>query len=240
MKRFILAVIAAFLLTSCFKNSYSETTYPLCVTFEYSNPSSLFESDSVYYATSFSFDVLCFNNKVADEKTFQGGFALSIARDTTLNLQANPFSMYASSASYGSETCAIFRSNANPSGMPEHAITFLGAENGTCTPTGCYICNTTEVATAILHEDSPYKFKSGEDYYKLIATGYKDNIQTGKAEFYLADWRTKDSLALGWQPFDLSALGVVDAVDFSIESTVEGIPSAFCLDNFIASIYLKY
>ncbi|MGM9748060.1 MAG: DUF4465 domain-containing protein [Candidatus Cryptobacteroides sp.] len=240
MKKIILAACTAILLTSCFKDNYSEMTYPLWATMEYTNPSTIFGTDSVYYKTPFSYDCLLFCNKVGEDGTFYGGFALSMAKDSTLNTKANPFSMFANSAADKSNTCAVYSYRPGTSMMPEHSITFPAAANGTCTLSGCYICNTTQVVTAILHEDSPYKFRSGEDYLKLVARGYKDNVQTGSAEYYLADWRTKDSIALGWKVFDLSKLGSIDAIDFSMESTRDGMPTSFCLDNFLASIYLKY
>ena len=60
---------------------------------------------------------------------------------------------------------------------------------------------------------------------------------TLKLAEYSAD---KDSIVTSWTTFTLDKLGSVDKVDFELQSSKEGIPSSFCMDNFTAQVHLKY
>lgn len=85
------------------------------------------------------------------------------------------------------------------------------------------------------------KFVKG-DYLKLIAKGFAaDGItQTGSTEFYLADYRSVNpvqwKLNTNWEWMDLTVLGEVSYIQFTMESTdseVWGMNTAglFCLDK---------
>ena len=80
------------------------------------------------------------------------------------------------------------------------------------------------------------KFAAG-DWFKVTITGYRTKIQTGGVDVYLADFRNgKTSLLKAWQKVDLSALGLVDSVAFSFDSSDKGqwgvnTPSYVCIDN---------
>ena len=83
-------------------------------------------------------------------------------------------------------------------------------------------------------------FEKG-DYLKLIAKGYLDGELTAEAEIKLAEYSAdKDSIVTSWTTFTLDKLGSVDKVDFELQSSKEGIPSSFCMDNFTAQVHLKY
>ena len=104
----------------------------------------------------------------------------------------------------------------------------------------CQVTNTGKVA-----EEIASKFQRG-DKLTLVATGYKDGQMTGKAEFELADYtqndksgQPKDSIVSKWTNFDLSALQVVDKINFALVST-KSIPMYFCLDNVVADIAIEY
>jgi len=85
------------------------------------------------------------------------------------------------------------------------------------------------------------KFVQG-DYFKLIAKGFRaDGVTvTGTTEFYLADYRSVNpdqwKLHNTWQWFDLTALGEVSYIQFTMESTDTGAwgintATMFCLDK---------
>lgn len=85
------------------------------------------------------------------------------------------------------------------------------------------------------------KFVQG-DYFKLIAKGFAaDGVtETGTAEFYLADYRSVNpvqwKLHDTWQWFDLTDLGEVSYIQFTMESTDTGAwgintATMFCLDK---------
>ena len=111
---------------------------------------------------------------------------------------------------------------------------------------GMYVNNAT-YAYYSMKEGDDYSKKFGgttgidPDYLKIIAEGLDaDGKTTGKAEFYLADFRSENSsddyIITDWTWFDLSLLGAVKSVAFYLESTDIGIwgmntPAYFCVDD---------
>ena len=102
---------------------------------------------------------------------------------------------------------------------------------------GFYVTNSAYAINSMTNGDGfAKKFEQG-DWFKLIAKG--DNNNT--AEFYLADFRStnpdKHYMLTTWEWFDLSALGQVKSITFTLESSDVGAygmntPSYFCIDNF--------
>ena len=110
---------------------------------------------------------------------------------------------------------------------------------------GCYVCN------------SPYSYyvmKNGNDYaakfeqgswFKLVAHGLDGNRdEIGTVEYYLADYRSENSdewkLNDSWEWVDLSSLGQVASIYFTMESSDVNdygmlTPSYFCLDKLTVS-----
>lgn len=81
-------------------------------------------------------------------------------------------------------------------------------------------------------DDYAKKFGSS-DYLYLIATGYKDGKETKSLKLPLA---TNGEVLVNWMPVDLRALGLVDEIRFSMDSSDKGqyginTPTYFCLDN---------
>lgn len=80
------------------------------------------------------------------------------------------------------------------------------------------------------------KFTTG-DWFKLIITGYNNEVETAKVEFYLADFRAgKNVLINTWTKVDLSNLNEVDKIKFTMESSDNGewgmnTPAYACIDN---------
>jgi hypothetical protein len=80
------------------------------------------------------------------------------------------------------------------------------------------------------------KFVAG-DWFKVIITGTKNGVQSGQVEYYLADFRNGKSFILKtWTKVDLTALGEVDKVTFTFDSSDTGqyginTPAYVCIDN---------
>jgi hypothetical protein len=82
---------------------------------------------------------------------------------------------------------------------------------------------------------------NGEDWFKLTISGYdNDSLPTGTIDFYLADFRfadsTQDYILNTWQTVDLTALGTIRYLNFSMSSTDNSggymnTPAYFALDN---------
>jgi hypothetical protein len=81
-----------------------------------------------------------------------------------------------------------------------------------------------------------------EDWFLLTIYGFNGDTESiSQVEFYLADFRfadnSEDYIVDTWQTVDLSTLGEVDSLVFSLTSTDNGdwgmnTPSYFCLDDF--------
>ena len=81
------------------------------------------------------------------------------------------------------------------------------------------------------------KFVAG-DWFKVIIKGFKAKTPTSSVDVYLADFRNgKSEILKTWRKVDISALGQVDSVAFSFDSTdkdpVYGMntPAYVCIDN---------
>ncbi len=108
--------------------------------------------------------------------------------------------------------------------------------------TGVYVNNAPWAYYSCKYGDTfARKFAQG-DHLKLIAKGYAADgtTTTGTAEYYLADYRSSDSvqwrLNKQWEWFDLSALGTVSYIQFTMASTDTGdygmnTAAYFCLDK---------
>ena len=121
------------------------------------------------------------------------------------------------------------------------------ADGQSHTVTGCYVTNNLWAYQNMLEGDyavTPFGGPSGTDpdWFKLTATGKNTNGQTvGTLDFYLADYRfdnpEEDYILDTWEWFDLSPLGEVASISFSLSSTKSNYggmitPAYFCMDNF--------
>lgn len=113
--------------------------------------------------------------------------------------------------------------------------------------TGCYVTNNLWAYQNMLEGDNavtPFGGLSGNDpdWFKLTATGKDMNGQTiGTLDFYLADYRfdnhEDDYILNTWEWFDLSPLGEVATISFSLSSSKNNsggmiTPAYFCMDDF--------
>lgn len=103
--------------------------------------------------------------------------------------------------------------------------------------TGAYFTNNNYAYYTMLNGDEDFGTRPFEedDHFEIIVTGYDHNGQkTGEVEVYLA--RNGDILDK-WEWVDLSDLGVVKTIEFTMESTDSteeymNTPAYFCMDDF--------
>ena len=115
------------------------------------------------------------------------------------------------------------------------------------TVSGCYVTNNLWTYQDILqggYGELPYGGTTGNDpdWFKVTATGKNASGQTvGTLDFYLADYRftnnEEDYVLDTWEWFDLSPLGDVATISFSLSSSRGSgynmiTPAYFCMDNF--------
>jgi hypothetical protein len=111
---------------------------------------------------------------------------------------------------------------------------------------GFYVTNSTYAYLSMRDGDDYTKKFGGSsgndpDYFRLVVEGIdEEGDTTGTVMFYLADFRAeendKDYIVNSWKWVDLTSLGVVSELHFSLESTDMGAwgmntPAYFCLDN---------
>ena len=121
------------------------------------------------------------------------------------------------------------------------------ADGQSHTVTGCYVTNNLWTYQDILqggYGELPYGGTTGNDpdWFKVTATGKNASGQVvGTLDFYLADYRfsnnVDDYVLNTWEWFDLSPLGNVATISFSLSSSRGSgynmiTPAYFCMDNF--------
>ena len=110
---------------------------------------------------------------------------------------------------------------------------------------GVYVTNAAINYISMKYGDSYGKKFGGEngtdpDFLKLTAVGKNGDTETGSVDFYLADYRSDyscdDYIVTDWSWMDLSSLGEVSSIEFSLSSSDNGdygmnTPTYFCLDG---------
>jgi hypothetical protein len=200
-----------------------------------SDSSGGFTSGGVFFANEYDMQFQYWSN----------GFIYSNTTDVTTAGYTNDFSAYTGGGANGSANYAM-----NYNGDID-----FGSEK---IVTSMQVTNSTYAALSMLNGDSFGKqFGSpnnaqgtpdgtnGEDFFRLLITGYDgDNDSIGTVTFYLADYRFADSLqdyiVDTWETVDLSPLGTVRYLDFTLESSDNGsfgmnTPAYFALDNLVYS-----
>lgn len=250
MKKILILCLVAAAAVSCL-DSKNTKDYTLIADFEY-GPDVKFRSDSTYFhdkGIGIPYNYLAFGYKLSEQAEFLGGFRLSClqgqikdgdyALENAVDAAGNPLDLTwrVYSAPMTNSYMVFYQSDQ----MPEKDVEFLARSLGTCQMSACYVNNTSKVAKEILA-----KFERG-DKFVLKAEGFLNDKSTGSAEINLADYtqndkngQPKDSVVCTWTPFDLSKLGKVDKVKFTLDSGEKNVSKYFCLDNMIASIYLEY
>lgn len=202
---------------------WNGSTQPLGTTFTSGN--AVFEN---YYDTAFG-------------GYWASGWAYSAVNDSTTSGYGNLYAAKALTGFSGSATYAVGQQNAK--------VMLTGNAVGGVVY-GCYVTNGTYAANSMRDGDMFAKKFGGvsgndPDFFKLTIRGwFGGQVITDSVEFYLADYRfsnnAQDYIVMDWQWVDLSALGNVDSLQFTLSSSDVGsfginTPLFFCLDNIITA-----
>lgn len=157
------------------------------------------------------------------------GFACSSNNDTITVGYGNQYSVIAGAGAYNSTKFALTYSSAS--------LTCPANSYGNFKIKSLMLTNST-YSYLDMKNGSAYskKFVAG-DWFKIIITGYLNDIKKGEVEYYLSDFRDgKTFLSNKWNKVDLSTIGKVDRVTFSFDSSDKGsfginTPTYACIDN---------
>lgn len=161
------------------------------------------------------------------------GFAYSSMTATSYVTMDDQYNACVGHGAGGSQTYAVVYYSSymgtEPTVILQDAMPF--------TAHGCYVTNSAYAYTSMTQGDAYAKKFDDTDWFMITATGYLNNVAGQSATFYLA----KEGVIVNdWQYFDLSALGEVDEIHFTLSSSDTGewgmnTPAYFCMDNFGAT-----
>ena len=162
------------------------------------------------------------------------GFAVSDNTDQLTAGYDNQYSVYAPNGANGSEKFAIAYSGFNE----VTNLQFVGGQEFNFK--SLMINNTTLVALALKEGLFSASAFGEDDWFKIIITGVNAaGSETGKVEFYLADFRNgKSYICQEWTKVDLTKLDKVNRLEFTFESTDNGdwgmnTPGYACIDDIV-------
>jgi len=168
---------------------------------------------------------------------WKNGFAYSNVTDSSTSGATNKYSAKAASG-YNSENYLVSQNN---------SIIKLTGSAANNVVSGTYITNTTYAANSMRDGDGFAKKFGGvtgddSDWFFITIKGYTGgNLTTDSVNFYLADYRftnnTQDYIVKDWRWVDLTSLGNIDSVSFTLSSSDVGAygintPAFFAIDNF--------
>jgi len=191
----------------------------------------------------FASGIVRFSNNYNADWDFWDGFSYSNLTDSAAGGTAGQYSAIAGSGQAGSA---------------RYAVAYVGwTEPPTITldtpavVRGLYVTNNNTAYYSMLNGDAYAKKFGGKDgsdpdWFLLTITGKDDNGDvTGTVEFYLADFRFEDNSAdyivKTWEFVDLTSLGVVKSLAFSLSSSDVGVfgmntPAYFAIDTIVIGL----
>lgn len=180
--------------------------------------------------------------------TSWSGFAYSNKVDTVTQNLSNQYSCFAGTQLLNSTIFGVSYNSSdwNTGEIIPNVISF--SQN--ISPLSIQVTNTTYTALTIKNGDSYSKKFGGTsgddpDWFKLTIIGILDSTIKDTVEFYLADYRfvdnSQDYIIKDWQTIDLSNMGTINQLSFSLSSSDTGqygmnTPAYFCFDNIVYNI----
>jgi hypothetical protein len=167
------------------------------------------------------------------------GWAISSMTDTATRGFMNEFSCISGSGHDDSRTYAT-------SYAPNPVRLSFSKQRNDATFQGLYINNSTYAYHSMEEGDAFAKRFGGADgtdpdFFKLTVYAYvEDELKEDSVEFFLADYRfdnpEEDYIIKEWTYLDLSSLGAVDSLEFTLSSSDLGsfgmnTPAYFCVDD---------
>lgn len=150
------------------------------------------------------------------------GFVVSNHTDSETEGYLNDKSVYAGTGADGSAQFAVgyYGAWTTPAEHGIPSVRFVSPVE----PRSIAVAHTTY---AYLYLKGNYEPDSMPDF-AVVATGYDGDTQTGRTTAALAGGSL---LEAGWLTMDLSELGSVTRIDFTVECSDEMAPLYFCMDN---------
>ena len=158
------------------------------------------------------------------------GFAYSTMTATTYASLDDQYNSCVGHGANDSKTFAVVYYNSYAKILP----TVARKDRASFEPQAYFVTNSAYAYTSMKEGDAYAKKFDENDWFLITATGFLDDVKVGTAEYYLAQ---NGQIADDWGIFDLSGIGTVDRVLFSLSSSDNGewgmnTPAYFCLDNF--------
>lgn len=193
---------------------------------------------------NFTINGATFNNYFNPDWFSWSGFSVSSEVDVTTAGWMNQYSVFAGTGANNSQKFGVWYTSGE--------VTF----DVPTQPVSMAVTNTTYAAISMRDGDAyAKKFGSiynadgeidgtdGKDWFRLTISGMSFNNEiTGSIDFYLADFRSDDSLEHyildAWSTIDLTSLGSIERLIFEIHSSDVGTawintPTYFAMDNLI-------
>ena len=182
-------------------------------------------------------------NSYNPDYNFWSGWAISADNDVSTPGFMNDLSAITGAGYDGSTTYAV-----SFAGSGSQMKLTGPAQGGQVS--GMYVTNGTYAYLSMLEGDGFAKKFGGEtgddpDFFLLTIKGYANGqLGNDSVDFYLADYRFSDNaqdyIVDEWTWVDLSSLGNVDSLQFSMNSTDVGqfgmnTPAYFCVDNVVTT-----
>ncbi len=168
------------------------------------------------------------------------GFSYSNVTDTTTQGLTAQYSAIAGAGQGGSANYAVaYVGWGAPPTMTVETPSVVG---------GLYVTNTSYAYYSMLHGDAFAKKFGGQtgndrDWFVLTITGKNaGGVVTGTVDYYLADYRSADNgndyIVQRWEYIDLTSLGQVKSLEFTLSSSDIGdwgmnTPASFALDTIV-------
>lgn len=178
--------------------------------------------------------------------TSWSGFAYTNMKDTITQSYFNEFSAITGEGFSGSDNYAIgYYSSFDP--LPTVRLNGIALGD---TVSGFYVTNSAYSYLTMKNGGGPAKKFGGvsgtdPDWFAMVVYGYKDGVKVSDSvEIYLADFRysnsAQDYILKDWKWVDLTMLGKVDSLKFTMFSSDTGAfginnPTYFCMDNLITN-----
>ena len=211
--------------------SFEEFDLPVDTFLNNATPLEGYQSGDAFFPNGFNPDFGGF---------WESGWAVSTMRDDTTSGFTNLYS-----AITGAGTAPEDTSKTYAVGQQNAIIHLFGTSKGKVV-NGFYVTNTTFAHNSMRDGDDFAKKFGGEDgtdpdFFKLDIQKYSNGqLAPQTVEFYLADFRSEDDsedyIVNDWQWVDLTSLGNVDSLQFTLSSSDVGdfginTPLFFAIDN---------
>ncbi len=176
------------------------------------------------------------------------GFAYSRVTDNTTSGYANQYSAITGSGYDNSETYAVSYGTSAIKFDSIYIVNSIFATNST------YAHNSMRDGDAFAkkfgtdtNSTGVIDGTNGEDWFLLTIKGYKNGNYIDSVNFYLADFRfdndDDDYIINNWTEVDLTSLGGIDSLNFSLSSSdnntnynMMNTPAYFCLDHITTTL----